>query len=263
MDQRVTFGVFEFEPISGTLSRDGRPVRLQRQPAKMLAALVAQPGEIVERAALQAAIWGSETNVDFERGLNFCAAQIRAALRDSAASPRYIETLPRRGYRFIAPVRPTTGYGLRVRATELICRDRQTAGSSASPLTDDCGHSGNSGRRRLDRTRPARWPGSATHRRRAIRQRDRLAGFRSRVQEPLGRHRRKVCHAGADAEAAGDRQRRRRALYVRAARPEGDRRVARGALHPARPGEARRSPGPRHRAPHQDERPDPSLGEPV
>jgi TolB-like protein/DNA-binding winged helix-turn-helix (wHTH) protein len=100
------FGVFEFEPISGTLSRNGRPVRLQRQPAKMLAALVAQPGEIVERAALQAAIWGSETNVDFERGLNFCAAQIRAALRDSAASPRYIETLPRRGYRFIAPVQP-------------------------------------------------------------------------------------------------------------------------------------------------------------
>jgi TolB-like protein/DNA-binding winged helix-turn-helix (wHTH) protein len=123
VDQRVTFGVFEFEPTLGTLSRNGRPVRLQRQPAKMLAALVAQPGEIVERAALQAAIWGSETNVDFERGLNFCAAQIRAALRDSAASPRYIETLPRRGYRFIAPVQSAvatapraTGSGLR--ATE-------------------------------------------------------------------------------------------------------------------------------------------------
>jgi TolB-like protein/DNA-binding winged helix-turn-helix (wHTH) protein len=120
VDQRVTFGVFEFEPTSGTLSRNGRPVRLQRQPAKMLAALVAQPGEIVERAALHAAIWGSETNVDFERGLNFCAAQIRAALRDSAASPRYIETLPRRGYRFIAPVQfaeatapKATGYGPR------------------------------------------------------------------------------------------------------------------------------------------------------
>jgi TolB-like protein/DNA-binding winged helix-turn-helix (wHTH) protein len=120
VDQRVTFGVFEFEPTSGTLWRNGRPVRLQRQPARMLAAVVAQPGEIVERAALQAAIWGSETNVDFERGLNFCAAHIRAALRDSAASPRYIETLPQRGYRFIAPLQfaeatspKATGYGPR------------------------------------------------------------------------------------------------------------------------------------------------------
>lgn len=106
MADRVTFGIFEFDPEAGTLLRNGRPVRLQRQPARMLAALVARPGEIVDRATLQAAIWGSETNVDFERGLNFCTAQIRSALGDSAASPRYIETIPRRGYRFIAPVQP-------------------------------------------------------------------------------------------------------------------------------------------------------------
>jgi DNA-binding winged helix-turn-helix (wHTH) protein len=104
MADRVTFGVFEFDPDSGTLSRNGRPVRLQRQPARMLAALVARAGEIVDRATLQAAISGSDTNVDFERGLNFCAAQIRSALGDSAASPRYIETCPKRGYRFIALV---------------------------------------------------------------------------------------------------------------------------------------------------------------
>src|SRR5687768_2595527 len=105
MADRVTFGVFEFDPVSGELSRSGRPVRFQRQPALMLAALVDQPGEIVTRETLQAAIWGSETHVDFERGLNFCAAQIRSALGDSAASPRFLETVPRRGYRFITPVR--------------------------------------------------------------------------------------------------------------------------------------------------------------
>jgi DNA-binding winged helix-turn-helix (wHTH) protein/TolB-like protein len=81
------------------------PVKLPPQPARVLAMLVARPGEIVRRDELRDAIWGTETFVDFERGLNFCIAQIRSALGDSAESPRYIETLPKRGYRFIAPVR--------------------------------------------------------------------------------------------------------------------------------------------------------------
>jgi DNA-binding winged helix-turn-helix (wHTH) protein/TolB-like protein len=102
----LRFGVYEFDSSSGELRRNGRRVRLQRQPARMLAALLANPGEIVSREALCAAIWGSETHVDFEKGLNFCAAQIRTALGDSAAQPRYLETVPRRGYRFIAPVHP-------------------------------------------------------------------------------------------------------------------------------------------------------------
>jgi TolB-like protein len=101
---RVSFGIFEFDPESGELRRGGRPVAFQRQPARMLAALVAKPGEIVSREALQVAVWGAGTHVDFERGLNFCAAQIRSALGDSARTPRYIETVPRRGYRFLAPV---------------------------------------------------------------------------------------------------------------------------------------------------------------
>jgi DNA-binding winged helix-turn-helix (wHTH) protein/TolB-like protein len=105
---RLTFGVFEFDPDSGELWRKGRPVRLQRQPARMLAALLATPGEVVSRESLQAAIWGSETHVDFDRGLNFCAAQIRTSLRDSSSQPQYVETVPRRGYRFIAPVRSGT-----------------------------------------------------------------------------------------------------------------------------------------------------------
>ncbi len=99
------FGVFQFDPASGELSRDGAPVRLQSQPAKVLAALVARHGQIVSREELQRDVWGTDTHVDFERGLNFCIAQVRTALGDSANSPRFIETVPTQGYRFIAPVR--------------------------------------------------------------------------------------------------------------------------------------------------------------
>jgi DNA-binding winged helix-turn-helix (wHTH) protein/TolB-like protein len=103
----VRFGQFEFDPATGVLTRDGSPVRLPRQPARVLAQLVGRPGAVVGRDELRAAIWGDQTFVDFERGLNFCIAQIRSALRDSADAPRYIETLPKRGYRFIAPITPT------------------------------------------------------------------------------------------------------------------------------------------------------------
>ena len=105
MTGRIHFGLFEFDPASGELSREGRSLRLQRQPARVLALLVSQAGELVTREQLRQEVWGDGTFVDFERGLNFCIAQIRSALGDSADSPRFIETLPRRGYRFIAPVR--------------------------------------------------------------------------------------------------------------------------------------------------------------
>ena len=101
---RVRFGAFEFEPATRELRRDGRPVRLQAQPAQVLAVLLAHSGEVVTRDELRQAVWGTETFVDFERGLNFCVAQIRSALGDSAESPRFVRTLPKRGYRFIAPV---------------------------------------------------------------------------------------------------------------------------------------------------------------
>src|SRR5262245_23624433 len=100
----MQFGLFRFDPETGALTREGIPVRLQAQPARVLAMLVARPGEVVTRDELREAVWGSETFVDFERGLNFAIAHIRSALGDSAASPRFIETLPKRGYRFIAPV---------------------------------------------------------------------------------------------------------------------------------------------------------------
>ena len=103
----IRFGLFELDPASGDLRREGRPVRLQPQPARVLALLASRPGEVVTREELRRQIWSDGTFVDFERGLNFCIAQIRSALQDSADSPRFIETLPRRGYRFIAPVAPS------------------------------------------------------------------------------------------------------------------------------------------------------------
>ncbi len=102
--RRVRFGLFEFSPVSGELRRDGRPVKLQAQPARVLAVLVAAAGQVVSRDTLQREVWGPGTHVDFDRGLNFCIAQVRAALGDSAESPRFVATIPRQGYRFIAPV---------------------------------------------------------------------------------------------------------------------------------------------------------------
>jgi TolB-like protein/DNA-binding winged helix-turn-helix (wHTH) protein/Tfp pilus assembly protein PilF len=100
----IRFGEFELEFKSGELRRDGTPVKLQPQPLKVLALLIANAGQLVTREEIQRAVWAGETFVDFEHGLNFCIKQIRAALGDNAQAPRYIETLPRRGYRFIAPV---------------------------------------------------------------------------------------------------------------------------------------------------------------
>src|SRR6184192_413916 len=82
--ERVRFGMFEFDPASGELRREGTLVRLQPQPAQVLAYLVARPGEVVTRDALRDAVWGDDTFVDFDRGLNFCIAQIRSALGDAA-----------------------------------------------------------------------------------------------------------------------------------------------------------------------------------
>src|SRR6266404_2751552 len=100
----IRFGEFELEPKSGELRKAGVPVKLQPQPLRVLVLLASNPGELVTREEIQQAIWEGVTFVDFEHGLNFCIKQIRAALGDNAQSPRFIETLPRRGYRFIAEV---------------------------------------------------------------------------------------------------------------------------------------------------------------
>lgn len=98
------FGTFSFNPASLELTRDGRAVRLEPQPARALALLVARTGEVVSREELRTAIWGEHTHVDYERGLAYCLAQVRTALGDSAENPRFVQTLPKRGVRFIAPV---------------------------------------------------------------------------------------------------------------------------------------------------------------
>jgi DNA-binding winged helix-turn-helix (wHTH) protein/TolB-like protein len=104
---KKVFGSFEFDNATGELWRDGRRVRLQRQPSRLLELLTGRPGEVVTREEIRQALWGDDTHVDFERSLNFCVAKLRSALRDNAASPRFIETLPTRGYRFIAAVTAT------------------------------------------------------------------------------------------------------------------------------------------------------------
>ena len=103
-DQRVRFGVFEADFVAGELRKNGLKVKLHAQPLAVLKILLQRPGEIVTREELQQQLWGSNTFVDFEHGLNKTINKLREALGDNADTPRYIETLPRRGYRFIAPV---------------------------------------------------------------------------------------------------------------------------------------------------------------
>jgi DNA-binding winged helix-turn-helix (wHTH) protein/TolB-like protein len=98
------FGIFEFDDRAAILTRADRPVALEPQPARALALLLARAGAIVTRDELRAHLWGGATHVDFDRGLAYCIGQLRAALGDSAENPRFIQTHPRRGFSFIAPV---------------------------------------------------------------------------------------------------------------------------------------------------------------
>jgi DNA-binding winged helix-turn-helix (wHTH) protein len=105
----LRFGVFEADARSGELRRKGLRVRLQEQPFQVLLMLAQRPNEVVSREELRQALWPSDTFVDFDHGLNTAINKLRDALGDSAASPRFIETLPRRGYRFVAPVERVNG----------------------------------------------------------------------------------------------------------------------------------------------------------
>jgi DNA-binding winged helix-turn-helix (wHTH) protein/TolB-like protein len=98
------FGVFEFDAAAGELRKNGRSVALEPQPAKALALLLSRAGDIVSREELRDAVWGADTHVDFDRGLAYCVSQIRTALGDSGENPRFIQTIPKRGFKFIAPL---------------------------------------------------------------------------------------------------------------------------------------------------------------
>jgi len=114
-NSKLTFGLFEVDLESGELWKAGHRVKLQTQPFKVLAALLERPSQIVTREELQLRLWGRDTVVDFDHSLGTAINKIREALGDSADSPRYIETLAKRGYRFIAPVNvlhtPTAAIG--------------------------------------------------------------------------------------------------------------------------------------------------------
>lgn len=99
---RVRFGAFDLDLASGELRKGDAPVRLQPQPLRVLTLLASRAGQLVSREEIQKQVWTDDTFVDFDQGLNYCIRQIRAALCDDAETPRFIETVPRRGYRFVA-----------------------------------------------------------------------------------------------------------------------------------------------------------------
>jgi Tol biopolymer transport system component/DNA-binding winged helix-turn-helix (wHTH) protein len=100
----ICFGSFETDLRAGELRREGRRIRLQEQPFQVLAMLLDRPGEIVTREELRGRLWRADTFVDFDHGLNAAVKRLRNALNDSAENPRFVETVARRGYRFIAPI---------------------------------------------------------------------------------------------------------------------------------------------------------------
>jgi cholera toxin transcriptional activator len=100
----VRFGAFEVDLVSGELRKNGTRIRLQEQPFRVLAMLLERPGEMVSREDLHSKLWPGDTFVDFDHGLNTAVNKLREALGDAAANPRFVQTVARRGYRFIAPV---------------------------------------------------------------------------------------------------------------------------------------------------------------
>src|SRR5947209_17443700 len=108
-DQHFSFGAFEVDWEAGEVRKHGIRLKLQEQPFQVLALLLRRPGQVVTREELRTQLWSADTFVDFEHGLNSAINKLREALGDSADNPRFVETLPRRGYRFIAPVTGVDG----------------------------------------------------------------------------------------------------------------------------------------------------------
>src|SRR5579875_2478821 len=102
--RKLRFGLFEADLATGELRKSGIRIRIQAQPFRVLTFLLERPGEVVTREEIQQRLWGSDTIVDFDHSLGTAINKLREALGDSAENPRFIETLARRGYRFLAPV---------------------------------------------------------------------------------------------------------------------------------------------------------------
>src|SRR5580700_9899952 len=132
---RLRFGVFELDLRSGELRKHGLRVRLQEQPFRLLEMLLERPGEVVTREELQKRLWPADTFVDFDHGLNKAVNKIREALGDSAESPRFVETVSRRGYRFLAEVKDADAAP--VRSPELAVPPQQPQPAPEAPDRPD------------------------------------------------------------------------------------------------------------------------------
>jgi DNA-binding winged helix-turn-helix (wHTH) protein len=117
--RRLRFGTFELDADAGQLLLEGRPVRLPPQPFKLLWLLATHPAQLVTREQIRDELWGGDTFIDFEQGVNFAIKQVREALKDDADRPLYIQTVPKRGYRFIAPIQLPEPAGRVPRGTDL------------------------------------------------------------------------------------------------------------------------------------------------
>jgi len=134
------FGLYEIDLVSGELRKEGTRVRLQEQPFRVLAMLLERPGEMVTREEMRTRLWPGDTFVDFDHGLNTAVNKLREALGDTAANPRFVQTVARRGYRFIAPVQqngagaasPEAAHGVKP-ASEAVEKTESTAGTT--PVT--------------------------------------------------------------------------------------------------------------------------------
>lgn len=111
------FGAFEVDPEAGELRKNGVLVRLPPQPFRLLMLLATHSGRVVSRDEIKKQLWGEDTFVDFDQGVNFSIRQIREALGDSAEGSRYVQTVPRRGYRFLVSIEPIVPAGAPVTAS--------------------------------------------------------------------------------------------------------------------------------------------------
>src|SRR6478672_3262985 len=130
----IQFGVFEVDLRAGELRRNGSRVKLQDQPLQILTLLLERPGEVVSRDELRTRLWPADTFVDFDHSLNAAVRRLRDALGDSAENPRFVETVARRGYRFLAPVNWTAPAVLPAVATGLSDHTRKGWLASAAAV---------------------------------------------------------------------------------------------------------------------------------
>src|SRR5215475_9470978 len=110
-DRKIRFEAFEFDPGTGELLKNGLPIRLQGQPSRLLALLAGRPGELITRADIQKELWPDGRFVEFEHAINTAVKKVREALEDDPEKPRFVETLPKLGYRFLAPVQQPAAAG--------------------------------------------------------------------------------------------------------------------------------------------------------